>query len=147
MDLTRFETLADAYGGDLRRWPAQERAAAEALLAAQPQAARAVLADADALDALLHASPTPAVPHVLREAIAAAAPKAGVARVRTGFGFWLSGAGLAAATVSGVIVGASMLSAMTADVRADAVLAEALYDDPLDDLPLNVSSAQTGEVA
>jgi hypothetical protein len=142
MDMTRFETLAAAYGGDLRRWPVEARAAAEALLESQPQAARAVLAEADALDALLHQSPTPAVSHTLREAILAAAPKP--RRQGVGFGFWLSGAGLAAATVSGVIIGASMLSALTADVRIDAVLAEALYDDALEELPLSVSSATKG---
>ena len=38
MDLARFETLADAYGADFRRWPAAERPAAEALLASAPAA-------------------------------------------------------------------------------------------------------------
>jgi hypothetical protein len=36
MELTRFGELLDAYGGDPRRWPATERDAALALLAASP---------------------------------------------------------------------------------------------------------------
>ena len=36
MNLERFEYLADAYGADLRRWPASERAFAETLIAADP---------------------------------------------------------------------------------------------------------------
>lgn len=51
----RFEQLADAWGADLRRWPAQEQAAAHALME-QPAfapAARAVLARANELDTLL----------------------------------------------------------------------------------------------
>ena len=43
MTYERFETLADAYGGDLRRWPEAEREAGRALLNADPRAA-AVLA-------------------------------------------------------------------------------------------------------
>ena len=51
----RFEQLADAWGADLRHWPAQEQAAARALME-QPAfapAARALLARANELDTLL----------------------------------------------------------------------------------------------
>jgi anti-sigma factor RsiW len=41
MTPTRFQFLLDAYGADLRSWPAAERAAAEALLAGSPEAAEA----------------------------------------------------------------------------------------------------------
>lgn len=47
-----FAGLLDAYGGDRARWPAHRRDAAEALLAASPQA-RGLLAEAQALDAVL----------------------------------------------------------------------------------------------
>ena len=47
MTYERFEHLADAYGGDLRRWPEAEREAARDLMAADPRAA-VLLAEADA---------------------------------------------------------------------------------------------------
>jgi len=53
MDPNRFRDLADAYGGDLERWPAAERAAAATL--AQTAEAEAILTEAAALDAALNA--------------------------------------------------------------------------------------------
>lgn len=53
MDQQRFEALAEAYGGDLARWPQEERAAASTYLAAQPDLAEPVLMAAQALDAVL----------------------------------------------------------------------------------------------
>lgn len=58
MNCERFAAIVDAYGAESRRWPAAERAAAEALAARDPQAA-ALLAEALALDALLDAPPVP----------------------------------------------------------------------------------------
>lgn len=52
MDRERFEQLVAAYGGDPRRWPADERAAGEAY-AAQDAEARALLLQAGALDRVL----------------------------------------------------------------------------------------------
>lgn len=52
MDLERLSVLIDAYGVDPRRWPAQERQAAEALLAASA-AAQERLRGAARLDQLL----------------------------------------------------------------------------------------------
>ena len=150
MEMTRFEALADAYGADLRRWPHEEQEAARALLEREPSAARAILAAADDLDALLAASPAPAPSQTLRDAIFAAAPKARPRRAL--LGYWLPGAGLAAAALAGVIVGTATLSAITADARAEAVLAEALPDDALggtslDELPLGESPNRTGGLA
>ena len=59
MKAERLHELADAYGADLRRWPASERAFAESLLAADPSL-REVLDQAAALDALLDTAPAPA---------------------------------------------------------------------------------------
>lgn len=52
MNIERFQYLAEAFGGDLSRWPAGEQKAAAALLRASPEARRA-LDEALALDALL----------------------------------------------------------------------------------------------
>jgi len=55
LTLKRFGELADAYGGDLRRWPAEVRLAAQALMDASPQA-RAMFAAARALDQAMQAA-------------------------------------------------------------------------------------------
>ena len=126
MTYERFETLADAYGGDLRRWPEAERAAARALLDSDPRGA-ALLAEADGLDALLDAAPRPVATHALREAVIASAAGAGLKARRRGPGplAWLSGAGWAAAACAGVVFGLALTSHMTANVRADTVLYQA----------------------
>jgi len=56
MTSERFLALVAAYGADARRWPEAERAAAQAFAAADPAVAGPALAEADAADALLHAS-------------------------------------------------------------------------------------------
>jgi len=129
MTLDRLTALADAWGGDLRRWPTADRAAAERLLAGDP-AARAVLDAASALDALLFASPRPEASAALRDQVIAAASRAGL-KPRPARRFWFdrlvlaSGAGWAAAACAGVIAGLSLTTHMTADVQADAVLYQA----------------------
>lgn len=52
MNIDRFRHLAEAFGGDLSRWPPLEQKAAAVLLRADP-AARRIVADEQALDALL----------------------------------------------------------------------------------------------
>lgn len=128
MDTDRFETLAAAYGGDLRRWPEAEQAAAEDFRRRQPEAARAMLEEAADLDFALGAWRVPAPSAALREAVLAAAPKPR-ARKR-GLGLWLSGAGFAAAaTAAGVIVGVAASNAAVSDLRADALLSATLPQD------------------
>lgn len=127
MTRERFENLADAYGGDLRRWPEAERVAGRALAAADPRAA-ALLLEADAVDALLDSAPRLAASHALREQVIAAAAGAGLGRRRRGaIGVltWLSGAGWAAAACAGVAFGVVLTGQMTADIRADTVLYQA----------------------
>ncbi len=126
MTYERFETLADAYGGDLRRWPEAEREAARVLLDSDPRAA-VLLCEADGLDALLDAAPRPAASPALREVVIAGAAGAGLHAQRRGPGplAWLSGAGWAAAACAGVVFGVNLTSYLTADVQADAVLYQA----------------------
>ena len=66
MTLDRLTVLADAWGGDLRRWPPADRIEAEQLLASDPEA-RAVLEAATAFDALLSTSPQPRASAALRD--------------------------------------------------------------------------------
>lgn len=49
----RFSELADAFGGDLSRWPGDEQARAQAFVKAEPELAQALLDEAAALDKLL----------------------------------------------------------------------------------------------
>ena len=123
LNLSRFHELAGAFGGDLRRWPAAERAQASALLAADPVATQPILARAAALDELLAASPDPVPSLALREAIVAFAPRPRrVSSTRR----WV-GVGLAAASVAGVLAGSaaapiasSRLHWQTADTASEA---------------------------
>ena len=120
MNAERFKLLADAYGANLDRWPANERAAAVAFMGEDPDAP-VWLADAESLDRLLGAAPSPAPSAVLREEIIASAPRAKAGWMRRGA--WMSGAGLGAACVLGVVVGANLsglyLEEATTDVTAD----------------------------
>jgi hypothetical protein len=105
MTHARFEELADAYGGDVSRWPAEARDAAAVLMAEEPAVTGEALARAEALDAALDSwRPAPASAG-LAERITAGAPRSRRGR----WPLWLSpaalGAGLAAACAAGVIVG------------------------------------------
>ena len=104
MDRARFEELAEAYGGAVARWPTEVRGEAQAFVAAEPEAARMILARAESLDAALDAWRPMAVGHELRERVVTRAP-----RVIRG-AEWLSwvlgagaGAGLAMACAAGLV--------------------------------------------
>jgi hypothetical protein len=131
MNAERFSQLVEAYGADARRWPVAEREAAAAFRLARPDEAARLLAEADALDALLDAAPHPVVSYALRERVLAAAAGAGLKAHRPLFGFrpgrlaWLSGGAFAAAACAGIIAGQTLTSHLTADAQADAVLYQA----------------------
>jgi hypothetical protein len=104
MSHARFEELAEAYGGDVSRWPAMSREATAVLMAAEPEFTGEVLARAGALDAALDSWRAAPASATVTERIIAAAPRA-----RRRWPVWLSpavlGAGLAAACAAGVIAG------------------------------------------
>ena len=130
MTSERFLALVSAYGADARRWPEAERAAARAFVDAQPAAAAPLLAEADAADALLHASRVPHPSMALRDRVIASAAGAGLKARREGRR-WLDrlaltmGAGWAAAACAGIVAGVMMTSYLTADAQAEAVLYQA----------------------
>jgi hypothetical protein len=115
----RFETLAEAYGGDVARWPHAEREAAAELMAAQPAWTRDVLASPGDLDAVLTAFASPLGSPGLAERIAAGAPK-----TRPRWIGWLlpagMGAGLAAACAAGVMAGAQLHAPPSTPAASDA---------------------------
>jgi hypothetical protein len=109
MNGDRFTGLAEAFGGDVRRWPEAVRADAEAFAVAHPESAHAALAEAETLDNLLAASAAGAASANLRARIIAAAPRQrAVGRAWR----WLAGAGLglglAASCAAGVAAGLTM---------------------------------------
>jgi len=105
MSLERLAVLAGAWGGEVARWPDEERAAARAALREEPLAARRLLAEAAKLDRLLAKAPSPAPSAALTARIVMAAP----ARARPARWRWLAGAavgaGLAAASAAGLAAG------------------------------------------
>ncbi len=128
--LAKFEALIDAYGAEPRRWPADRRAAAEALLEISAEAR--ALRDAGArLDGLIAAAPVEPAPAHLVGRILAAAPRSRAAR-RAGAGGWLAGLwkpaiGLAFAAVMGIALGGvvSPFETNTADAaEADSISLE-----------------------
>lgn len=77
MSLERFAALAEAYGGEIDRWPEAERFAALSL-AGRSEEARTLLADAHGLDFLLSRFDTaPEPPPGLRERVASLRTEAG----------------------------------------------------------------------
>ncbi|RQS23536.1 hypothetical protein [Burkholderia sp. Bp8998] len=104
----RFRTIVAAYGSDARRWPQDERAAAEAWAQAHPRDALEALDDAAELDAWLMrdtvAPPAPA----LVERIVASAPVPQRARRRGKV--WWSGAAFAGVGLAGALAGALAVS-------------------------------------
>lgn len=135
MKAERFQMIVEAYGADPARWPEAERDAALAYADQAGETARAVLAEARALDAGLadHAAPLPdaaAFARALKGAETALTPAPRVRRFRLpDFGLdrfrLASGAGLMAAACAGVMFGVTLSDRLTADVQADAVLYQA----------------------
>jgi hypothetical protein len=124
----RFETLAEAWGGDVARWPGADREAAAALMAAEPAWAQRVLARAGDLDAALAAYAPPRGAIDLADRIAAAAPRA-----RPRWRGWLTpvgmGAGLAAACAAGVLLGAQLGAPAAGADDPDPLVAAITEDD------------------
>jgi anti-sigma factor RsiW len=107
MDLARFETLVAAYGATPNRWPEEERDAAEAFARSDARAA-ALLAEADAVDALLFAHIVPEPTRTLRAMVIESAPR----RVARKLRLWWSGIALALAAGSGVLAGSAATAAL-----------------------------------
>lgn len=105
MDLTRFETLIEAYGARPERWPESERAAALDFLKRTPQA-QTRLGEAAALDRVLDQAATAPVSRALEDRILASMPVR-AARGRLWFGrpAWIPAAAFGCSLALGGIVG------------------------------------------
>jgi hypothetical protein len=129
----RFDALAEAYGGDVARWPEGEREAAAMFMATDPARAQAVLAAAQALDQRLDAWAALRVTPDFADAVLAGAPKP---RAGSWWRGWLApagmGAGLAAACVAGLLVGTRMAVAPLATDPDVEALVTAVGEDAFD---------------
>jgi ferric-dicitrate binding protein FerR (iron transport regulator) len=126
MNAERFETLADAYGGDIAHWPAAEQDEARAWSAAHPDAAD-ILVQADALDALLSTADRFKPGLEFQQRVVASFPRrpALVSRPRT----WVSGAALAAACAAGVIIGVNFSDRLLSDPATESAVQTATAFD------------------
>ena len=121
----RFRSLADAYGGDLRRWPEADRTAAHALLAqGQPELHR-LLAEARLLDDVLDShtvnAPDPALVERIAGGAAAIQPSLTRPATRWRTAWWWPGAGLAGIGLAGSVIGAFVVSVALRSVAPPAV--------------------------
>jgi len=115
MDARRFTALADAYGGALHRWPPIEQAAA--MLFAETEKGRAILAAAGRLDAILDRHRLEAPDPTLHRAIVAqAATEVRQGRRRR---FWWLGFGLAGIGLAGAVAGLALVTVVTPDTQPD----------------------------
>jgi hypothetical protein len=120
----RFHTLAAAYGADMTRWPAGERAAAQAFVSLNPQFVEACLAAERLLDAALERYAPRDASAALRARIIAAAPHE---RAVAAMWRWLTGAGLglglaascAAGVAAGYTLGHPTVARLMAPAEAD----------------------------
>lgn len=141
----RFRDLAEAYGGDISRWPEAERGPAEAWLAGNPREGAAVLEAARALDDILGSWRTADPVEALRSRVLVPAPDLVSRARRRAFVLTLGGgAGLAAACLAGILAAPFLLStpsfgiapspsmerpaSASASPQTDEVLAEVLED-------------------
>ncbi|MFM0314131.1 hypothetical protein PQR36_04545 [Paraburkholderia nemoris] len=104
----RFHQIVEAYGADPRRWPQQERAAAEAWAAAHRAEADALLADAAGIDAWLAADKVDPPGAALQQRIIGSAPGRRPDAPRRKL--WWSGAAVAGVGVLGGVAGAFAVS-------------------------------------
>lgn len=129
MNAERMRDLAEAWGGDLRRWPTAEREAAKAFARTQPEAAERALFHARQLDAALDAAPRVVVSAELRDRVIASAQAAGLKGRATWPGLrrllWIGGASWAAAACAGVMFGLTLTNDLERQAQLDMVLDQA----------------------
>jgi hypothetical protein len=104
----RFQTIVDAYGADPRRWPQEERAAAEAWAELHRSEADAALAESASIDAWLASHTIAPPPRALVERIVATAPVSGP--FGQGGRLWWQGAAFAGIGLAGGLAGAFAVS-------------------------------------
>lgn len=136
LTLERFSALAEAYGGELERWPTALRPAASVLLADNP-AAQGILDEARALDRMLEAAPPPQAPPELMAAILEDAdplpPRRWFQILWPGAPAWKPAAALCCAALLGLVIGLADDGSVYSDTALADQLEAVLYGDLPDD--------------
>lgn len=123
MELARLAGILDAYGADPSRWPADERVAAETLIARSPEAA-SLREDAAALDMLMDQSAAPAPSPELMARVLTAREPSGWLSVLWPFGpIWQPATAMAAAAMLGIAIGVAAPDIVIPDY-GDSAIAE-----------------------
>ncbi|TPN89612.1 hypothetical protein FJ987_08815 [Mesorhizobium sp. CU2] len=121
MDAKRFAAVADAYGGALHRWPRDEQPAA--LLFAETEEGRAILAAAGRLDAMLDRhrveQPSPALYGTI---VARATGEVRQVRRRR---LWWLGFGLAGIGLAGAVAGLALVTVVSPELPSDRYVMDA----------------------
>jgi hypothetical protein len=126
IDLGRFRALAESYGADIGRWPAETREAATMM--AQNPAAIAILEEAEQVDTVLDSWLTPEACRSLSQRSAEKASATGLTALRRAR-MWWAGIGIAAA-LSGAVTGSAMTAVlMTPQYSSNGTIFGNLDDD------------------
>lgn len=119
MSADRFAALAAAYGGEIERWPEEERASAE-IFAKTPVGASA-LAAAGGLDHLLDAYALKARNDGLGDRILTRFARR--SRMRKWFRFSSAGLGLVGVGIAGALAGSIAIAVLAPNVTSDTTVA------------------------
>lgn len=115
MTAERFAALADAYGGDIGRWPQPERAAGREY--ARNSGAKDTLERAADLDALLDTYVLKAAHHGLDGRIVAKLARR--SRIRNWFRFGSAGVGLVGIGIAGALAGSVAIAVLAPSLTSD----------------------------
>ncbi|MFJ6326003.1 MULTISPECIES: hypothetical protein [unclassified Rhizobium] len=115
MSSERFAELADAYGGDISRWPQEERAAAREYAA--QNSAYDVLDHAADLDALLDTYTLKPVPSRLGSQIVERLSRR--SRIRNWFRFGSAGIGLVGVGLAGAFAGSVAIAVLAPSLTSE----------------------------
>lgn len=130
MTEARFVALAQAWGGDLRRWPDEEATSAQLWADANPVAATRALFEARQTDAVLDLVPRLSVSAALRDRVISSAAGAGRTARAAWPGLrrllWIGGAGWVAAACAGVVFGVTLSRDLASEQQVEQVLNEAI---------------------
>jgi hypothetical protein len=135
----RFTELAEAYGGDLQRWPSAERDAARALLANGDGTLNAVLRQASWLDGQLDRHQLPAVPSQLMRQIVADATQERSFWAR--WFSWVFGAGFVGVGVAGVAAGI-LVASLTLPLAVEHEYLPNVFDSGDGDVVFNLDATE-----
>lgn len=119
MSADRFVALAAAYGGEIERWPEEERASAE--IFAKTPAGASALAAASGLDHLLDAYALKARNDGLGDRILTRFARR--SRMRKWFRFSSAGLGLVGVGIAGALAGSIAIAVLAPNVTSDTTVA------------------------